>query len=138
MNPLRRSRRRGQTGQSLVEFALVLPILLLMLTGTIDLGRILFTYIALEDAAQEGAIYGAHESVPESNITARVRSSSNHAEVTGATVAIACSVTPSPGTIAVTTSYQLPLITPVISSILGGTVELRATFIGTNFKERCA
>ncbi|MBN1427916.1 MAG: Ig-like domain-containing protein [Anaerolineae bacterium] len=35
---------RGRNGQSLTEFALVLPVLLLLLMGIMDLGRALFTY----------------------------------------------------------------------------------------------
>jgi hypothetical protein len=44
-------------GQSLVEFALSLPLLLIILSGLLDLGRIYYTYIALEEAAAEAAIY---------------------------------------------------------------------------------
>ena len=51
---------RKEQGQSLVELALSLTLLLLLLGGAIDLGRMFFTYIALRDAAQEGAIYGSY------------------------------------------------------------------------------
>ncbi len=44
-----------ERGQSLVEFALTLPILLLLVLGTIDLGMGFRTYIALTNAAREGA-----------------------------------------------------------------------------------
>ena len=50
--PLRRPRSRGQ---SLVEFALVLPIFLLMLFGVIDLARIIYFNSTLSQAAREGA-----------------------------------------------------------------------------------
>ena len=46
-------------GQSLLEFALVVPILLLIFAGAADLGRIFYTYVAIENAAKEGALYGA-------------------------------------------------------------------------------
>src|SRR4029077_5456851 len=53
-------RDRGKSaGQSMVEFALVLPIMLLLLAGAIDLGRLFYSYIAVENAAKEGALYGA-------------------------------------------------------------------------------
>lgn len=52
--------RRGRAiGQSVVEFALVVPILLLILAGAIDLGRAFYAYVAVENAAKEGALYGA-------------------------------------------------------------------------------
>ena len=45
-------------GQALVEFALVLPIFLLLLFGLIDVGRLVYTWNALNQAAREGARYG--------------------------------------------------------------------------------
>ena len=48
-------------GQSLVEFALVLPVLLLLLAGAIDLGRAYFSAITLENAVKEGAFWGARD-----------------------------------------------------------------------------
>jgi len=46
-------------GQSMVELAIALPLLLLMLLGTIDIGRVFFDYIQLRSAVREGAGYGA-------------------------------------------------------------------------------
>jgi Flp pilus assembly protein TadG len=46
--------RRG-TGQGLVEFALVLPIFLLLLFGLIDVGRLVYMNSVLSQAAREGA-----------------------------------------------------------------------------------
>lgn len=59
---LRRIRRHRATltrGQSLVEFALVLPVLLLIVLGAVDLGRVYFSTISLQNAAKEGAFFGA-------------------------------------------------------------------------------
>jgi Flp pilus assembly protein TadG len=44
-----------ERGQSLVEFAVILPLLLLIVLGTVDLGIGFKTYIALTNAAREGA-----------------------------------------------------------------------------------
>lgn len=46
-----------EKGQSLVEFALALPILILILSGLIDLGRAYFAYIFLEEATAEAALF---------------------------------------------------------------------------------
>jgi len=46
-------------GANLVEFAIVLVLLLLVLGGIADLGRAFSTYIAIANAAREGARYGA-------------------------------------------------------------------------------
>ncbi len=56
-------RRRGRhSGQSVVEFALVLPILLLMIVGVGDFGRLYTSAVAVESAAREAADFGAFES----------------------------------------------------------------------------
>lgn len=46
------------SGQELVEFALVLPLLLLLVFGAVDLGRLFHAYITISNAAREGARYG--------------------------------------------------------------------------------
>jgi Flp pilus assembly protein TadG len=48
-------RRETDRGGAAVEFALVLPFLLLIIFGLIDFGRMLNTKIALTEAAREGA-----------------------------------------------------------------------------------
>lgn len=45
--------RRDERGQSLVETALILPVLLLLLVGILDFGRIMYSYAHLHMAAQE-------------------------------------------------------------------------------------
>ena len=46
-------------GQSLVEVALVLPVLLMLLLGLVDFGRVYYVTVSLYDAAEEGAVYAA-------------------------------------------------------------------------------
>jgi Flp pilus assembly protein TadG len=49
-------RRRGtRRGQALVEFALVIPLFLLLLVAIFDLGRAVFAWNTLSNAAREGA-----------------------------------------------------------------------------------
>lgn len=45
----------GQQSQALIEFALISPVLLLLLFGIIDIGRAVFYYDTLSHAAREGA-----------------------------------------------------------------------------------
>ncbi len=45
----------GQRSQALIEFALISPVLLLLLFGIIDIGRAVFYYDTLGHAAREGA-----------------------------------------------------------------------------------
>lgn len=48
---------RQEKGQNILEFALILPFLLLVLFGVLDLGRVYFSTITLTSAAREGARY---------------------------------------------------------------------------------
>jgi Flp pilus assembly protein TadG len=48
---------KKNSGQGLVEFAFVLPFLLLLVFGVLDFGRAFAQKIALENAAREGAFY---------------------------------------------------------------------------------
>ena len=50
---------RGGRGQSLVEFALTLPILMILIFGIIDFGMGLRSYISLTNATREGARFAA-------------------------------------------------------------------------------
>ena len=50
--------KREKSGQGLVEFALILPLLLLIILGIFEFGRVLFIYSGLFNAAREGARYG--------------------------------------------------------------------------------
>ena len=54
----RSERRHRQSGQSLVELALVLPLLLLLLMGVIEIGRYAYIGILVGNAARAGAAYG--------------------------------------------------------------------------------
>ena len=55
MTAFSRRRSHGRRGQALVEFALVLPIFILLLVAIFDLGRAAFAYNTLTNAAREGA-----------------------------------------------------------------------------------
>jgi Flp pilus assembly protein TadG len=52
---LRWRARRGQRSQSLVEFALVLPLFLLVMFSAIDVCRLLYAYTAISSAARDAA-----------------------------------------------------------------------------------
>lgn len=48
----------GERGQGLLETALVMPLMILIMVGILDLGRVVFIYTMLGAAAQEGARAG--------------------------------------------------------------------------------
>src|SRR5450756_610544 len=47
-------RARRQSSQSMVEFALVAPLLLVLLFGIVDFGRVIYVYITINQAVNEG------------------------------------------------------------------------------------
>jgi Flp pilus assembly protein TadG len=49
--------RKSGSGQGLVEFSLLLPILLFLIIGTISLGQLFHIKVILENAAREGALF---------------------------------------------------------------------------------
>ena len=53
-------RRRAWAGASVVELALLSPLLALIVIGTVDLGRAFIYYERLTSAVREGAIYGTY------------------------------------------------------------------------------
>ena len=59
MTRWRRRNREGSRGQTLVEFALILPVFLLLTLGVVDGARIFTAYIAITNGAREGALYAA-------------------------------------------------------------------------------
>jgi Flp pilus assembly protein TadG len=48
-----------QRGQALTEFALVIPLLFLMVVAILDVGRVVYINNALAEGAREGARWGA-------------------------------------------------------------------------------
>ena len=50
---------RSQAGQAILEFALLLPMVLLLTMGVIEMGRYMYIYILVGNAARAGAAYGA-------------------------------------------------------------------------------
>jgi hypothetical protein len=59
-NPPRR--RNRHSGQALAELAVIVPVMLLMVIGIADLGRLYGSAVAIEAAAREAADFGAFDS----------------------------------------------------------------------------
>jgi Flp pilus assembly protein TadG len=56
---------RGELGASAVEFALVLPVLMLILFGTIEFGMVMYSREILTNASREGARAGIVQQIPK-------------------------------------------------------------------------
>lgn len=106
--------------QSLVEFAILLPIFVLVVLGIFDLGRIVYTFSALHNAAREGARYGVVNHCDEAGIEATAK---KYAVGLGDTVVVTSSIiydeSNAPSRISVITEYQFRTVTPLVGVFLG-------------------
>jgi Flp pilus assembly protein TadG len=118
----RPTRRPGhhERGAAAVELAILLPLLLLILFGIIDFGRMLNTQIKVTEAAREGAravSVGASSAAVDSRIGAVMGG------LDGVTVSsVECA---GGGDATVTVSYAFDLITPVpgLAALFGGELD---------------
>lgn len=125
-----RLHKNKEKGQSMLEFALTLPVLLIVLAGLLDLGRLYFAYVAVTDAAGEGASYAAIHPDNTAEIVARAQ------DATGGLVEIdsdMVNVYQPPDldqAIAVDVTYEFTLATPLVNAILpDGVIMLHAVAI---------
>jgi Flp pilus assembly protein TadG len=79
-------RNPGKAGQSLLEFALVLPLLLIVVAGVLDLGRVFFATIQVTNAAREGVRYLTRN--PD-DIGGAINAAENEAQI-AITVSVIC------------------------------------------------
>jgi Flp pilus assembly protein TadG len=139
--------RRRSRGQALVEFALIFPVFILLLFGILDLGRAIYAYNTVGQAAREGArvaIVNQIETSPDCSQDRPIQNpltphwsikacaaksavslgvqpgdvSVSYAAPPG--VSLSCSPTVAVGCIvSVTVDYTYNAITPVIGNIVG-------------------
>jgi Flp pilus assembly protein TadG len=134
--------RDSEQGQSLVEIALTITIMIIIFSGVLDLGRVYFAYLALQDAAAEGAAYGLmnptwHDSTDNpnpNNVEYRARNEApSGAVVFTNTVVTTQAPFATPGNkITVSVTYDYDLITPFVQLIAGGpTIKITGTAVQT-------
>jgi hypothetical protein len=134
--------KESEEGQSLVELAVVSVLLIFILVAVVDLGRAYFIFLALQDAAGEGAAYGTihptwcqeDDNPSPNNIAYRVRHESPSGMISwDDTTVLVTAPFPTPGnTISVTVIYNYPLITPFMGALAGGgTLPVRAQAVQT-------
>jgi hypothetical protein len=133
---------RRRRGQALAEFALVLPVFLLMTLGVVDMARMFTAYISLTNGVREAALFAAATSYDDlTGIAYRVQAESNGMD--GSKIALAppaCSATIDTGAsfgscdtdsqaVKITATYELPVLTPILGAVLGGHIHLEATTV---------
>ena len=132
---LSRTHKGRRHGQSLVEFVLILPVLLILLFGIIEFGLLLYNKQVITNASREGARYGivarATRRSPEEIQAVVSAYTANHLVTSGtdtATVAISRDPSGTPQgvfgddlTVRVDFHYDFFALPAFITSLLGGT-----------------
>lgn len=122
------ARVRSQTGAELVEFALVLPMLLLVFAGIVDFGLLLQRQQVVTNAAREGAriavLPGYTLADVQGRVTAFVREGLNNSTLTPTTTMAIGPVNPPPATGPVFQVAQVVVTLPSTYMILGPIVSL--------------
>lgn len=115
-------------GQSIVEFALVLPVLVLILCGMMEFGRVFNEALVVTAAAREGAraaAIGANDSAIASTVRSFVAPSSDKVPV----VVITRQNQASGTRITVQVTNQVEIITPLISNLLSGSFPVQGSAV---------
>lgn len=140
---------KSERGQSLVELAVVIVIMLILLAGVIDLGRVVFEYMTMADAAQEGAVYASMYPVYCDQAVDRVYSNLSNPDRTEVSVTIningtECASASASDACAGNDVYVLvsqpnyELVMPFIGAILGRqSISLRADVTSTILRPAC-
>lgn len=118
---------RSDRGAAAVELALVLPILLLLICGIVDFGRLYFTQITLTDGAREGVRVLALEGATGSGFTSTQAATDAQARVQDAvsgvdgTVSVTSGVCTDGDPVTVTATTNFSFITPLpdLAGLLG-------------------
>jgi Flp pilus assembly protein TadG len=118
-----------ESGQSLVEVAIGMIVLMIIFSGLVDFGRAYFAFIAIEDAANEAATflsinpsckYSTDEGCDDPNNAFYRAAHSSSGEIDWSKVDIKVKGFVDAGMpVYITITYDLPLITPFLPPILG-------------------
>lgn len=144
------SDRARTRGQSLVEFALLLPVFLLLFAAALDLGRLAYARIAVENAAREAALQASVTPTsytaglpcpapdpltgdPPTNLVicrALLEADGSPIEIAPTDVSLTCDPNCSSGighTITIEVRGSMPLLTPFMAAFFGGSVGFSST-----------
>lgn len=133
--------RRSEKGQSIVELALVLPVLALLLLCIMEGGRIFSTYVELQHVAREGARYASMNctsiAVRDDQIPGWVSSTLlpwlsgrlSTLDPERLTVGLARVASGGEMWVELDVSYPLVIETPIVSDITGSPFQLQSRMV---------
>lgn len=113
---------KKETGQSLVEFALVLPLLILLLFGIVDFGRVFHAYLTIDHVGREAAravSIGINDDIAKSTAVsngASIGLTTTNVDITRESVTVSDQTFTN---VEVTINYPVNFLTPVIGNLIG-------------------
>lgn len=143
-----RPRYRDEQGQALVEFALVLPVILLLLFGLIEVGRAYNYWVDQTHLANEAARFASVDHRPDSaqtitqyvrgqGTTPELRDGTNHVTSRLRVCINTSGVVGDPLTVRATSTFHwIPLlndVTDIVSTNIVGTATMRVEKAPTNY-----
>lgn len=130
-----------------MEFALFSIFLVLIVSGIVDLGRGLYTAIALNDAVQEGAMFAAFTDdiagidLTAADIEARVVASTSSPQLSGDDVTVSCvaqvRAKQSGSRVTVELVHSVDLMAPFISDWFDGSMTIHREAVVDRFFSDC-
>lgn len=133
------TRRAGvRSGQALVEFALVVPLVLLLLLGVVEFGRAWNAFQVITDAARSGArvsSVAAANSYASDSVTRTVQYALTRAGLTATptiTVSGFKTGTGTATTVGVVYPYRFSFLRPLAGMPVFSSVNMRSTFVMRN------
>lgn len=110
---------KNKKGQTLVEMALILPILILILMGMVEFGRILNSYLIITNASREGARYASvHSTDSQIQVAINNLTSTLNQDKLILTISPQLSSRSSGSSATVRIDYDIDILTPLMSNIV--------------------
>ncbi len=124
--------RGGAPGQELIELAILIPLLMLIAFGVLDLGRLFHASITITNAAREGARFGTFDPADSTGIIAAIQAEAANSgiDLSSSTIAVTCpdGACGSGLAVRVTISYPFQLVMGLVfpdpTLMLGGSAEM--------------
>ncbi len=119
---------RSKRAQSMVEMAIILPVLLLILFSIFEFGRVLGAYMLIHDLTRDGVRYGV-VGMSDVSIKDHIITNDSFLSITSDDITI------TPGTriigspLTVRIDYDMDILTPIISSIVPNPMNLSAEYV---------
>ncbi len=131
---IRARRKNGEKGQALVEFALLVPIFLLLLFAIVDFGMGFYSWITVTNSAREGARLGAVLATQQQIVDRVYQTADLPNEATQMTVTVTNAQGQPGQSVVVKVDYKYDLITPlsgIVSFVSGDILGPTLTFSST-------